>query len=318
MISHQPIPADVRTGEVVLGGVPSVEVTVGETGDATVLLYFHGGAYAVGSAADGVGLVSDIARRAGSRAYCVEYRLAPENPYPAAVDDALVAYRGLIDAGVDPASVAVVGESAGGGLALALLLRIRDLGLPLPAVAAVLSPWADLTMSGASLAGKAQADPALTAHALALRARSYLADADPATAYASPALADLRGLPPLLIQAGSAEILLDDAIRLAARAAADDVAVTLEVVPGAPHVFQAFAGVLDEAAAALDHVGEFLRAHQPRHGSHHRSSTTRPPTTLMPRLLSGRPAPGPGFRRGGSAQAGPVRGPRRSAGRRGR
>ncbi len=226
---------------------------------AVTLLYFHGGAYAVGSAADSVGLVSDIVRRAGALAYAVEYRLAPENPYPAAVDDALAAYRGLLDSGVDPASVAVVGESAGGGLALALLLRARDEGLPMPAVAAVLSPWADLTMSGASLMGKAQADPALTADALALRARSYLAGTSSKTAYASPALADLRRLPPLLIQAGSAEILLDDAVRLAARAAADDVAVTLEVVPGAPHVFQGFAAVLDEGGIALDHVGEFLR-----------------------------------------------------------
>jgi acetyl esterase/lipase len=153
----------------------------------------------------------------------------------------------------------VVGESAGGGLTLALLLRARDAGLPLPAAAAVLSPWADLTLTGSSMLGKAQADPALTADALDIRARSYLDGADPATPYASPALADLRGLPPLLIQAGSAEILLDDAVRLAARAAADDVAVTLEVVPGAPHVFQGFAADLDDGAVALDHIGDFLR-----------------------------------------------------------
>jgi epsilon-lactone hydrolase len=260
MISHQPIPPDVRTSEVFLGGVPCVEVSAGEHVDAVTVLYFHGGAYAVGSAPDSVGLASDIARRVGALAYAVEYRLAPENPYPAAVDDALAAYRGLLDAGVDPASVAVVGESAGGGLALALLLRVRDEGLPMAAAAAVLSPWADLTMSGASLAAKAHSDPALTADALALRARSYLAGAAPSAAYASPALADLRGLPPLLVQAGSAEILLDDAVRLAARAAADDVAVTLEVVPGAPHVFQGFAAVLDEGGVALAHVGEFLRA----------------------------------------------------------
>jgi acetyl esterase/lipase len=260
MISHRPIPSDVRTGEVVFGGVPCVEVAVGERTDAGTLLYFHGGAYAVGSAADSVGLVSDIARRVGAVAYSVDYRLAPEHPYPAAVDDALAAYRALVVAGVDPDTTVVVGESAGGGLAMALLLRIRDAGLPMPTGAAVLSPWADLSMSASSLAAKAQADPALTAEALALRARSYLAGVNPAAAYASPALAGLRGLPPLLVQAGSAEILLDDAVRLAARAAADDVAVTLEVVPGAPHVFQGFADALDEGAAALDHVGDFLRA----------------------------------------------------------
>jgi epsilon-lactone hydrolase len=260
MISHRPHARDVRADEVVLDGVPCLQVAAGEQLGGGALLYFHGGAYAVGSAADSVGLVSDIARRAGALAYTVGYRLAPENPYPAAVDDALAAYRGLVAAGVDPASVAVVGESAGGGLAVALLLRIRDARLPMPACAAVLSPWADLTMSGSSLAGKAQSDPALTADALAVRARSYLAGNDPAVPGASPALADLRGLPPLLIQAGSAEILLDDAVRLAARAAADDVAVTLEIAPGAPHVFQGFADVLDEAGTALDHLGAFLRA----------------------------------------------------------
>lgn len=278
MISQLPVSADVRTREVVLGGVPSVAVSLDPAaansgasasgvegpagrGGAGALLYFHGGVYAVGSAGESVGLVSDIVRRAGRViGYTVEYRLAPEHPYPAAVDDALAAYRGLIeDGGMDPASVAVVGESAGGALAVALLLRIRDAGLPMPAGAAVLSPWADLTLSGASLTSKAQADPALEPHALALRAAEYLAGADPAGPYASPALADLRGLPPLMIQAGSAEILLDDAVRLAARAAADDVAVTLEIVPGAPHVFQAFAGLVDEGGAALDRVGRFLR-----------------------------------------------------------
>lgn len=260
LISHRPPAPDVRADKLVLGGVPCLEVAAGERMSSGTLLYFHGGAYAVGSAADSVGLVSDISRRAGALAYTVEYRLAPEDPYPAAVDDALAAYRGLVAAGVDPASVAVVGESAGGGLAVALLLRIRDAHLPMPTCAALLSPWADLTMSGASLAGKAQADPALSADALSVRARSYLAGTDPAVPCASPVLADLGGLPPLLIQAGSAEILLDDAVRLAARAAADDVAVTLEVVPGAPHVFQGFADVLDEADAALDRVGAFLRA----------------------------------------------------------
>lgn len=260
LISHRALAPDVRTGKAVLGGVLCLEVAAGERTGPGTLLYFHGGAYAVGSAADSVGLVSDISRRAGALAYTVEYRLAPENPYPAAVDDALAAYRGLVAAGVDPASVAVVGESAGGGLAVALLLRIRDARLPMPACAAVLSPWADMTMSSSSLAGKDQVDPALSADALEVRARSYLAGTDPAVPCASPALADLRGLPPLLIQVGSAEILLDDAVRLAARAASDDVAVTLEVVPGAPHVFQGFAGALDEADAALDRVGAFLCA----------------------------------------------------------
>lgn len=151
LVGHRPVPPDVRTAGTSLGGVPCVEVLAGERSTPGALLFLHGGAYAVGSAADSVGLASDVARRAGALAYTVEYRLAPEHPYPAAVDDALAAYRGLLDAGTDPASVAVVGESAGGGLALALLLRVRDEGLPMPAAAAVLSPWADLALTGASL-----------------------------------------------------------------------------------------------------------------------------------------------------------------------
>ncbi|MFJ2163260.1 alpha/beta hydrolase [Streptomyces sp. NPDC087856] len=262
MLGSAPLPDDVRTRSVELGSVPAVEVRAGAAAPTGVtVLYFHGGAYAIGSAAASVGLVSEIARRTAATALSVDYRLAPEHPFPAAVDDALTAYRALLDRGARADSIAVTGESAGGGLALALLLAIRDAGLPQPSSATVLSPWTDLTQSGATMASRAEADPALTPEALEIRAADYLAGADPRTALASPLFAELRGLPPLLIQAGGREILLDDALRLVARAAHADVPVTLQTFPGAPHVFQGFAPLVDEAASALDHVAAFINSH---------------------------------------------------------
>lgn len=264
MTGSHPIPEDVRATAAELGGIRTLEITAGGGGQSGTVLYFHGGGYALGSAAAGVNLAADIARRSGTTVYSVDYRLAPESPFPAAADDALAAYRGLIDNGIPAEEIAVSGESAGGGLALALLIAIKEAGLPRPTAAAVLSPWVDLTQSGRSYETKAALDPALTRQALSTRAGDYLADADPRSPLASPLFADLRGLPPLLIQTGTYEILLDDALRLAAKAAADDVAVTLQTFPGAPHVFQGFAAVLAEGAQALDEVGTFLRTHLDR------------------------------------------------------
>ncbi|MFI0237591.1 alpha/beta hydrolase fold domain-containing protein [Streptomyces sp. NPDC016845] len=261
MIAAHPVPADVRTTAARLGGVPALAVTAGDSEPSGAVLYFHGGGYALGSATASVGLAADIARRSGTTVHTVDYRLAPENRFPAAVDDAVAAYRGLLERGIPAEAIAVSGESAGGGLALALLVAVEEAGLPQPSAAAVLSPWADLTQSGRSHETKAFLDPALTRQALATRADDYLAGADPRSPLASPLFADLRGLPPLLIQAGSHEVLLDDALRLAAKAADDDVAVTLQTFPGAPHVFQGFAAVLAEGARALDDVATFLRTH---------------------------------------------------------
>ncbi|MFF7362454.1 alpha/beta hydrolase fold domain-containing protein [Streptomyces sp. NPDC008125] len=261
MIASHPVPADVRTTAAELGGVPALTVTAGGGEPSGTVLFFHGGGYALGSAAASVGLAADIARRSGTTVHTVDYRLAPENRFPAAVDDALAAYRGLLDGGAPAETIAVGGESAGGGLALALLVAVKEAGLPQPAAAAVLSPWVDLTQSGRSQETRASFDPALTRQALTTRADDYLAGADPRSPLASPLFADLRELPPLLVQAGTHEVLLDDAIRLAARAAEDDVAVTLQTFPGAPHVFQGFAAVLAEGARALDDVAAFLRSH---------------------------------------------------------
>lgn len=263
MIASVPLPEDVTATPGRLGGIPVVTVETPGDESSAVVLYFHGGAYALGSAGDSVGLAADVARRVGVRAVSVDYRLAPEHPFPAAVDDAVAAYRALLADGTPSSEVAFVGESAGGGLVVATLVALKEAGLPQPSSAVVFSPWADLTLSGDSLTGKADVDPALTAKGLQIRARDYLGETDPATPLASPVFADLTGLAPLLIQVGSHEILLDDAVRLAARAAAHDVAVELQVWPQVPHVFQGFAALLDDADAALTSAAAFTRAHWP-------------------------------------------------------
>jgi len=261
MMAARALPGDVITRQDTLGGVPVTVIDVAGMPSRGVVVYFHGGAYALGSAAATAGLGSEVARSAGARVISVDYRLAPEHPYPAAVDDALAVWRELLNAGQDPGETAFAGESAGGGLALAAMLAARDVGLPLPSSAVLMSPWADLTLTGPSMTGKAAADPALTAAGLRRRARDYAAGQDLAQPLISPVFGNLTGLPALLIQAGSDEILLDDATRLAARAAACDAAVTLQVTPRVPHVFQGFAAVLEEGADALTSVGAFIRSH---------------------------------------------------------
>ena len=261
MMAAIPVPDDVTTSSESLGGIPVVNVEVAGNDPAQVIFYLHGGAYAIGTAASSVGLASDLARHAEARVVTVDYRLAPEHPYPAALDDAIAAYRGLRDSGVPPSAIAIAGESAGAGLAAATLVALEYAGLPQPTSALLMSPWADLTLSGESITAKSAVDPALTPQGLRRRAADYVARGDRKAGLVSPIFADLSGLAPLLIQVGSHEILLDDATRLAAAAAAADVAVRLEVTPGVPHVFQAFAAMLDEGDAALTSAGEFLREH---------------------------------------------------------
>jgi epsilon-lactone hydrolase len=260
LISAQPLPAGVTVTAAVLGGVPTAEVTVDGVAPRHVVLYFHGGVYVLGDAFQAAGLAAQIGRRTQARVISVDYRLGPEHPYPAAVDDALAAYQALLDAGTAPADIAFAGESAGGGLAVATLVNAREHGLPLPAAAFAMSPYADLTLAGATLETKRAADPLLSPEALQARVPDYTAGQDAATGLISPIFADLSGLPPLLIQGGTHEILLDDAVRLARQAAAADVAVTLDITPGVPHVFQAYYPILDEAVAALDRAGQFLSA----------------------------------------------------------
>ena len=253
-----PVAGDVDHVPTTVGGVNAIDVTIEGNDSANTILYLHGGVYVIGSAATSVPLVSDLARRARAKAVTVDYRLAPEHPYPAAVDDARAAYEGLLAQGTAAGQIALAGESAGAGLAVATLLALRDAGTPLPSSALLMSPYADLTLSGETLLGNQAIDPILTPEGLRLRVPDYVGSADAANPRISPVFGDLRGLPPLLIQVGSHEILLSDALRLAGRAAIDEVAVTLEVTPGVPHVFQGYAAMLDEGDAALDRAAAFL------------------------------------------------------------
>jgi acetyl esterase/lipase len=263
LMAQVPVAPDVHQRPLEIGGVAGVEVTIdgAAAGNEDVILYFHGGVYVIGSAASSVPLVGDLVRRTGTRAISLEYRLAPEHPYPAAIEDARAAYEGLLGQGIAPAQIALAGESAGGGLAVATLLALREVGLPLPSCAYVMSPYVDLTLSGETLAARRDVDPLLSPDGLRARIPDYVGTADASDPAISPIFADLTDLPPLLIQVGSHEVLLSDALRLAARAALAEVAVTLDVTPGVPHVFQAYAGLLDEAGAALDRASAFLRAH---------------------------------------------------------
>jgi acetyl esterase/lipase len=261
LLSAQPLPVGVTVTAAALGGVPTAEVTVDGVEPRHVVLYFHGGVYVIGDAFLAAGLASQVARRTRAKVISVDYRLAPEHPYPAAVDDALAAYEALLEGGTAPSDIAFAGESAGGGLAIATLVNARDHGLPLPATALVMSPYADLTLAGTTIETKREADPLLSPEALQARVSDYTAGQDAALGLISPIFADLSGLPPLIIQAGTHEVLLDDAVRLARQAATADVEVTLDITPQVPHVFQAYYPILDEAAAALDRAGQFLSAH---------------------------------------------------------
>jgi acetyl esterase/lipase len=261
LASAQPLPAGVTVTAAALGGVPTAEITVDGIEPRHVVLYFHGGVYVLGDAFQAAGLAAQVARRTQAKVISVDYRLAPEHPYPAAVDDALAAYRALLEDGTAPSDIAFAGESAGGGLAVATLVNARDHGLPQPAAAYLMSPYADLTLAGTTMDTKHDVDPLLSRELLQPRVSDYTSGQDAAAGLISPVFADLSGLPPLIIQAGSHEVLLDDAVRLARQAAIADVEVTLDITPGVPHVFQTFYLVLDEAAAALDRAGELLSAH---------------------------------------------------------
>lgn len=258
-----PMPADVRTTEVVAGGVPAVWLEPPEARSDRVLLYLHGGGYQTGSRRSHGELAARLGRAASMRVLLPDYRLAPEHPFPAAVDDAVAVWHWLRrDQGLPASSMAVAGDSAGGGLAAALLVALRDAGDELPGAAVLLSPWADLTCSSASMSGRAGEDPVLTRERLGAMAADYLDGTDARHPLASPLFAPLGGLPPMLIQVGTAEILLDDARGLAQAAAAAGVDVEADEGEGLPHVYQIMSGT-PEAEEASIRIGEFLRARVP-------------------------------------------------------
>ena len=258
LLAGLPVAPDIAFTAFRLGGVPALRAaTPAAAGDAA-LLYLHGGAFVVGSAQGYRGLAAELGRAAGMTVFAIDYALAPESPFPRAVDDAVAAYTDLLGQGFAPGRIVIAGDSAGGGLTLAALVAIRDRGLPLPAAGLLLSPWTDLACEGASLVTKAAEDPSLKADALRICAGHYLSGADAKTPLASPLHADLAGLPPLMIQVGSAEILLDDAVRTAGAAGAAGVSVTLEIWPEMVHVWQAFAFMLPEGREAIAAAGRFM------------------------------------------------------------
>jgi len=259
--SAWPVADDVKLGAVDLDGVPG-EWSIAPGSDASrVLMFFHGGGYCSGSIASHRRMVTEAGRYAGARTLAVGYRLAPEHPFPAAFDDALVAWRFLRRQGIAAARIAVGGDSAGGGLTAALINRLRASGDEQPACAWLVSPWTDLAMSGSTMASKDAADPLIHKPYLEELATAYLpATLDRKDPRVSPLFADLRGFPPLLLQVGSDETLLDDAVRFAAAAGAADVAVTLEIWPRMIHAWPLWNARLEAGRGALARAGAFISA----------------------------------------------------------
>jgi acetyl esterase/lipase len=232
----------------------------GEPG-GRVLLYLHGGGYFFCSPRTHRPVTVNLCRRARAYTLALRYRLAPEHPFPAALEDAVGAYLWLLDMGYHPAQIGLAGDSAGGGLALATLVYLRDSGLPLPAAAVCFSPWTDLAGTGRSLDANDEMCAMFSAQAIRRGAQIYLAGADPRSPLVSPLYADLRGLPPLLLHVSDSEVLLDDSTRLAEKAREAGVPTRLKVWPRQPHVWQLFAPVLPEGRQSLQEAAEFLCAH---------------------------------------------------------
>ena len=253
-----PPPASTQTSKIDAGGVPGELIATPASRPDRHVLYLHGGGYVTGSAALYRNFTWRIAAATRARVVAIDYRLAPEHPFPAALDDAFAACRWLLGGKAEPRRTAVMGDSAGGGLVLALLLKLRDGGHEHPATAVALSPWTDLALTGASLVRNAKSDPMLTVADMRLFAASYLAGADPRLPYASPLYGNPAGLPPTLIHVGGDEIVRDDAVRMAEKMHVARCHVEIEVWPRMPHVWHLFAPVLPEANAAVARIGAFV------------------------------------------------------------
>ena len=250
-------PANAR--QVDAGGVPSELVSSDEASDQTAVLYLHGGGYVIGSPKTHRELARRLSTASHAQVLVIDYRLAPENLFPAAVEDAVSAYRWLLSEGYAPEKLSIAGDSAGGGLTAATLVSIRDQGLPLPACGVCLSPWVDMESLGDSMTSRADRDPMVQREGLVNMAGVYLADADPKSPLAAPMYADLEGLPPLLIQVGASETLFDDAVRLDEKARAAGVETTFEEWDNMIHVWHLFAPMLDEGQQAIERMAEFMR-----------------------------------------------------------
>lgn len=261
VMDRLPVPQPIDCRRVNAGGVPAEWIAAPESDAARAALYLHGGGYIIGSVRTHRGLMAGLSASAGARVLGLEYRLAPEHPFPAAVEDAVAAYHWLLQQGYAPERLAIAGDSAGGGLAVAAGVAARYLGLPLPAALVCFSPWTDFEGLGESMTAKAEVDPLVGRDNLEVFGGLYLNGRDRRAPLAAPLYADLRGLPPMLVQVGECETLLDDSTRLAAAAKDAGVPVELDIWPDMIHVWQLFAPILPEGRQALEQAGEFIRRH---------------------------------------------------------
>jgi monoterpene epsilon-lactone hydrolase len=256
-----PVDADIKREPVTANGVKSEWVSAPGADAGRAILYLHGGGYVIGSINTHRALAGRLSRAAKARVLVIDYRLAPEHPHPAPVEDSVAAYRWMLAQGIKPSRIALAGDSAGGGLAAATLVAIREAKLPVPAAGALLSPWVDMEGIGESMTTKDKADPMVHKEGLLNMAKAFLGGQNPRTPLAAPLYADLTGLPPLLIQVGTSETLLDDASRFAERAKKAGVNVTYEPWDNMIHVWQLFAPMLDEGQQAIEKIGAFVRKH---------------------------------------------------------
>jgi monoterpene epsilon-lactone hydrolase len=257
----EPVPRGVVWEESLLNGVAGEWIRPPDAPAERVLLYLHGGGYVTKSPAMHRVLVARLAQACGAQAFMADYRLAPEFPFPSALEDATACYRGLLAQGIAPSQIVIAGDSAGGGLAVALLLHLRDAGDPLPAAACLISAWLDCTLSDPEMGQRQKLDPFLREKDLRLWIAHYCAEHSPKNPLISPLWADLHGLPPLLLEVGELEILLGDSLRMAEKAQAAGVEVTLKRWQGMIHVFPLFAGMVPEGKAAIAEMGAFLQKH---------------------------------------------------------
>jgi epsilon-lactone hydrolase len=261
------LPSKTNIQPIQIDKLASEFISVGDTPDDCVVLYLHGGAYNIGSLNTHRDLAARISKASKIKTLLVDYRLAPEHPHPAAVEDAVLAYRWLLKNGIPSNNIVIAGDSSGGGLAIAALVMLRESGDELPAAAVCLSPWTDLEGRGESIKTHINTDPFLTPEWLHLMAKNYISHTDPRMPLVSPIYADLNNLPPLLIQVGSEEILLSDSVRLAERARESGVDTTLDIWDNMWHVWHFFAGQMPEGNKAVIKVGQFIRLHLDRNMS---------------------------------------------------
>jgi monoterpene epsilon-lactone hydrolase len=252
-------PSGTRLASGRVGGLPAVRVTHQTADPERAILFLHGGGYGIGSSISHRGIAGYLSRAARANVYLPDYRLAPEHPYPAALEDALAAYRALVDAGHSPERTAIGGDSAGGGLTLATAVALRDAGGPSPAVLLLICPWLDLTLTGSSFTANVSREPILTPRASAADSAAYSGTRDPSTPGISPLFADLAGLPPIVLQGAGDDLIVSDADRLADRAGADGLSIEYRRYDGLWHDFQLYVGMLREAEAAVEEAGSALR-----------------------------------------------------------